>query len=239
MKAVQLVRVVGVSGVVASLTACPTAPPVINPASGPQPCPFTVTMTDATQSSTIHYSFAPTPVSISSPIYTGPLSINGQATVYAFATSPAAGGASTTTTTSYSCRSNEPTYGNMEFDITTGSDDARSDTEIDATVSVSLGTGSRLALVLKASGDRAWTSAQPSIKVFPLNPPLPASSIGGVYVTLVEHDEGVETDDNWDLQSISVLLYNQPTAKTCVIASGGARLTATSPSVLENEPCPP
>jgi hypothetical protein len=90
MKAVQLVRVVGLFGVVGSLTACPTAPPVINPASGSQPCPYAVTMTDATPNTTIHYSYN-TPVSIASPIYTTPLSIDSQATVYAFATAPSMG----------------------------------------------------------------------------------------------------------------------------------------------------
>jgi len=123
--------------------------------------------------------------------------------------------ASTTTSASYTCQSNEPTYGNIEFDVTRGSDDARLDTEIDAQVSVSAGKGSTLTLVLKASGDGEWTSSNTPTKVFPLNPPVAALDLAQARITLVEHDQGVETDDNSDMDSLRVLLYNQTTAKKC------------------------
>ena len=230
MKAIKFARVVMLVGVAASLTACPTAPPVLTPASGSQPCPYTVTMTDATQNSTIHYTTDGSPVSISSATYTAPLSLNGAANVNAFATAPSMR-ASTATTASYYCQPTGPTYGNVEFDITTGSDDARADTEIDVWMYTSLGNGYQFRFVLKASGDPEWTASTPQVKTFTLNPVVPVSAVVNFNIALVEHDSILETDDNWNMQTLRVLLYNQTTDKQCVLSVSGnpaARLTGSS-----------
>jgi hypothetical protein len=168
------------------------------------------------------------------------LSFNSVVNLNAFATAPSMTG-STTTSSSYYCTPTGPTYGNIEFDITTGSDDARADTEIDVWMNTSLGHGGyEYKFVLKASGEPEWTASNTPVKTFPLSPPVPVSAVLDFSFQLVEHDAPLETDDNWNMQTARALLYNQTTDKKCVLSVSGApaaRLTVST-GAYERAGCP-
>jgi hypothetical protein len=105
--------------------------------------------------------------------------------------------------------------------IITGGDDARSDTELTATIP------GQPAMCLKPSnnakpdstcangssshdqnGNQSWNNGTTSNQIFRLPNPTPATQLTSLTITLIEHPSGFEGADNWDLQGITVAGYD-------------------------------
>ena len=140
--------------------------------------------------------------------------------------------------------------------IGTGNDDARSDTELWATFS------GEPAICLKPSnnaqpdgvcnnggnatdknGNQSWNNWTTSSQQFTLTTPQPLAAISQLTIQLLEHNNGFETDDNWDIQSISVSLIDTSGNKTQVLGLANpqdpnnsnncfARLTGSNGTVI-------
>src|ERR1700685_4156501 len=101
--------------------------------------------------------------------------------------------------------------------IGTGNDDARSDTELQAalpgvpTICLKPSKNAHSDSVCRSGGsshdqqgNQSWGNFTTSTQTFPF-PPVPAPSLTTLNITLFEHNNGFETDDNWDIQSITVI----------------------------------
>ncbi len=122
------------------------------------------------------------------------------------------------------------TFDHLVFAIRTGGDDLRGDSS--ATASVSL-PGSTPVFTLKAESDGSWGNNSLHTKTFGLNTPEQLSAFGAISVRLTSHNHFPETDDNWNIQAISVTATG-PHGNSCVINESGnpfARLTGSGPSV--------
>ncbi|MFZ2022609.1 MAG: hypothetical protein WBA18_22580 [Terracidiphilus sp.] len=120
--------------------------------------------------------------------------------------------------------------------VWTGNDDARSDTELWATIngeptfclkpsnnansdSVCNNGGSAHDL----NGNQSWNNWTSSTQTFSLAKPLPLSAITTLTIQLLEHNSGFESDDNWDIQGITVMLTDSMGAATTVLNLANAR----------------
>ncbi len=114
--------------------------------------------------------------------------------------------------------------------VWTGNDDARSDTELWATIngeptfclkpsnnanpdSVCANGGS----AHDQNGNQSWNNWSSSTQTFDLTKSLPLSSFKTLTIQLLEHNSGFETDDNWDIQGITVTLTDSMGASTTVL----------------------
>jgi hypothetical protein len=114
--------------------------------------------------------------------------------------------------------------------VATGNDDARSDTELWATIN------GEPAFCLKPSnnansdgvcnnggsahdqnGNQSWNNFTSSAQTFPLVTPQPLSAINSLTIQLFEHNSGFESDDNWDIQGITVVLTDSTGATKTVL----------------------
>ena len=141
--------------------------------------------------------------------------------------------------------------------IGTGNDNARSDTELQASLpgvpticlkpsnhadpdSVCQNGGS----ARDQQGNQEWKNFTTSTQVFPFPAPVPAPSLTTLQITLFEHNDVLsgEQDDNWDIQNIAVIatdtnnntavllnVANPPNGDNCIV-----RLKAESPSFTFN-----
>ena len=139
--------------------------------------------------------------------------------------------------------------------IGTGNDNARSDTELQGSLP------GVPAICLKPSnnadadstcpnggsardqqGNQSWDNFTTSTQTFTLPTAVPASSLTTLNIQLFEHNNGGETDDNWDIQSITVIatdtagntapllnVGNPPNGDNCIV-----RLTGKIPSFTFN-----
>lgn len=105
----------------------------------------------------------------------------------------------------------------LHIAISTGNDDARSDSEVTATLpgeaAICLkpsnnaepdGTCANGSSATDQNGNQSWGNWSGSTQNFSLSSPATAAQLGTITITLVEHNSGFETDDNWDLQGISL-----------------------------------
>ncbi len=123
------------------------------------------------------------------------------------------------------------TFDEIIFNIETGGDDLRGDSS--ATVTVALPGGNQT-FTLKAESDPGWGNNTDHIKSFTLSgAPQPLSSFGNITITLTSHNGFLETDDNWNIQSVLVTLSGSSGGATLMSKSGNplARLTGSVPSV--------
>jgi hypothetical protein len=87
-------------------------------------------------------------------------------------------------------------------------------------------------------GNQSWDNFTTSTQTFTLPTAVPASSLTTLNIQLFEHNNGGETDDNWDIQSITVIatdtagntapllnVGNPPNGDNCIV-----RLTGKIPS---------
>jgi Neprosin len=123
------------------------------------------------------------------------------------------------------------TFNEIIFNIETGGDDLRGDSS--ATVTVDLPGGNQT-FTLKAESDPGWGNNTDHVKSFTLSgAPQPLSSFGNITITLTSHNGFLETDDNWNIQSVLVTLSGSSGGATLMSKSGNplARLTGSNPSV--------
>lgn len=138
--------------------------------------------------------------------------------------------------------------------IGTGNDNARSDTELQAalpgvpTICLKPSNNANSDSVCPnggsshdQQGNQSWDNFTTSTQTFPF-PPVPAPSLTTLNITLFEHNNGFETDDNWDIQSITVIatdtnndtapllnVGNPPNGNNCIV-----RLTGKIPGFTFN-----
>jgi hypothetical protein len=103
--------------------------------------------------------------------------------------------------------------------VSTGNDDARSDTELWATINGdppfclkpsnnadSDGVCNNGGSAHDQNGNQSWNNWTSSAQTFNLAVPEPLASISTLTIQLIEHNSGFESDDNWDIQGINVSL---------------------------------
>lgn len=103
--------------------------------------------------------------------------------------------------------------------VATGNDDARSDTELWATINGEPpfclkpsnnadadGVCNNGGSAGDQNGKQSWNNWTSSAQTFTLATPQPLSAIASLTIQLIEHNSGFETDDNWDIQGITVSL---------------------------------
>lgn len=114
--------------------------------------------------------------------------------------------------------------------LATGNDDARSDTELWATINGeppvclkpsnnanSDGVCNNGGSARDKNGKQSWDNWTSSSQTFRLAAPQPLAAINTLTIRLIEHNNGFETDDNWDIQGITVTLTDSTGATTTVL----------------------
>jgi hypothetical protein len=123
-----------------------------------------------------------------------------------------------------------PSVIKAKITVSTGNDNARSDTELWATIN------GEPAFCLKPSnnanpdkvcnngggakdlnGNQSWNNWTSSAQTFSLVTPKPLSAITSLTIQLLEHNNGTEGDDNWDIQGITVVLTDTTGATHTVL----------------------
>jgi hypothetical protein len=123
------------------------------------------------------------------------------------------------------------TFDEITFNIETGGDDLRGDSSATATVSL---PGGNQTFTLKSRNDPGWGNNSDHVKSFTLaGTPQPLTGFGDITITLTSHNGFLETDDNWNIQSVLVTLNGSAGSTTLLSKSGDplARLTGSRPSV--------
>lgn len=103
--------------------------------------------------------------------------------------------------------------------VSTGNDDARSDTELWATINGEPpfclkpsnnadadGVCNNGGSARDQNGNQSWNNWTSSAQTFSLATPKPLAQITSLTIQLIEHNSGFESDDNWDIQGITVSL---------------------------------
>jgi hypothetical protein len=120
--------------------------------------------------------------------------------------------------------------------VLTGNDDARSDTEL--TVSLPGEPG----ICLKPSnnanadgvcnnggsakdqnGQQSWNNWTSSAQKFNLANPETLTQLGKITINLIEHNSGFESDDNWDIQGITVTGFDSQGNATLLLNMSNPR----------------
>jgi len=123
------------------------------------------------------------------------------------------------------------TFDKITFNIETGGDDLRGDSS--ATAGVALPGGTQT-FTLKAQSAPGWGNNTDHVESFTLSgPPQPFSAFSDITITLTSHNKFLQTDDNWNIQSVLVTVSGSGGSFTLMSKSGEplARLTGSSPSV--------
>lgn len=118
----------------------------------------------------------------------------------------------------------------VHITIQTGKDNARSDTELWATLpgepSFCLkpsnnanadGVCSNGGSATDQNGQQSWENWTTSAQSFSLPTPQPLSSLGTITIKMIEHNSGFEGDDNWDLQGIIITMTDTTGATSTVL----------------------
>ena len=129
------------------------------------------------------------------------------------------------------CAPPKATFNQITFNIETGGDDLRGDSS--ATASVVLPGGTQT-FTLKAQSDPGMAEQLGPCKTFTIaGAARPLSDFGDITITLTSHNSLFETDDNWNVQTVSITV-NGSSGSACLYNHGGdplARLTGSAPSV--------
>jgi hypothetical protein len=126
------------------------------------------------------------------------------------------------------------TFNEIQFFITTGDDDLRDDSSATATLQ-SADRSTRQVIALKRQTDPKWDNNTSTVVTAPLTPPLTPAEAARIVITLISHNSGTETDDNWNIQSVDVALSNNGLDLRFLTSVSGApfaRLSGTLPSLI-------
>jgi hypothetical protein len=128
------------------------------------------------------------------------------------------------------------TFDTIFFNVVTGGDDLRGDSSATATVNIA-GQAPQV-LTLKSQSDASWDNNSTHTRMFTLASAQQLSAFVNVTVTLTSHNGFIETDDNWNIQTINVTLSSSGGGGTACLFSGAGnpfvRLTGSGPSVTLN-----
>jgi hypothetical protein len=123
-------------------------------------------------------------------------------------------------------------FDHVTFNIVTGGDDLRGDSE--GTTQISFIGSPPQTFTLKAQSDPSWGNNSTHTRTFALASPQPLSSIFSVTITKIEHNGFIETDDNWNIQTVNVTLSG-PGGQACLFSGAGdpfVRLTGSGNFVV-------
>lgn len=124
-------------------------------------------------------------------------------------------------------------YDQIEFVIVTADDDLRGNSSATATLEALNGTKLQV-VTLKTEKEHAWdNNSSHSVKA-ELKPPLDPSEIDHIVIRLTSHNGPFETDDNWNVGGVTVLLSNKGAGPVSLLQAEGTplvRLTGKSPSI--------
>jgi hypothetical protein len=123
------------------------------------------------------------------------------------------------------------TFDHMTFNIATGGDDLRGDSDVTARIAISGQPPQTVAI--KAQSDPGFAGGSTKLLTFALASAQPLSAFGNVTLTLTSHNGFIETDDNWNIQTINVTLSGS-SGSACLFSGVGnpfSRLTGSGPSV--------
>ncbi len=124
-------------------------------------------------------------------------------------------------------------FNQIRFVIGTGDDDLRGDSS--ATATLKAANGSTLQVIsLKAQKEPGWGNNTTHTVNAELTRALTASAIVHIVITLTSHNSFGETNDNWNVQSVTVALLNNGAGQKELMSFSGAplaRLTGSQPSL--------
>jgi hypothetical protein len=124
------------------------------------------------------------------------------------------------------------TFDHVTFNIVTGGDDLRGDSE--GTAQIAFVGSPAQTFTLKAQSDPSWDNGSTHIRTFALSSPQPLSAIFNITITKIEHNGFTETDDNWNIQTVNITLSG-PGGQSCLFSAAGdpfVRLTGTGNFVV-------
>jgi hypothetical protein len=122
-------------------------------------------------------------------------------------------------------------FDSIRFVILTGGDDLRGDSS--ATAELFSVNGQPLqTLTLKAENAGGWSNNSTHTVNAKLSQPLSGDQIGRVAITLTSHNGIFESDDNWNINRVSVQLYDGNNTYQLATVSGNpyVRLTGSQPT---------
>jgi len=132
----------------------------------------------------------------------------------------------------------------IRFDVNTGSDDLRGDSS--STVALlAPNQGTLQTLTLKAQNQGSWGNNSTHAVVTGLRPATIATGadpLGSFVLRLTSHNGTFETDDNWNVENLAVVVKDPGGNVQCSFAQGGdplVRLTGSAPTDTFAMPCPP
>ena len=125
-------------------------------------------------------------------------------------------------------------FNEIQFVIGTGNDDLRGDSS--AIAALQAANGSTLqTITLKQQSAASWNQNTSQTVTAPLSPSLVPTQIAHIVITLTSHNSAFETDDNWDVQNVTISLTNNGTAPHPLMNFSGAplaRLTGVQPNLI-------
>jgi hypothetical protein len=125
------------------------------------------------------------------------------------------------------------TFDGVRFVIGTGGADLRGDSVAKASLMGANGAVLQTVTLYNGSGS-GWANNTTNTVTAALNRALKPSDIARIVITQVEHNNGLETDNNWNINSVAVSLYNLGNPPHALMSFSGnplARLTGLQPSI--------
>jgi hypothetical protein len=121
----------------------------------------------------------------------------------------------------------------LEYTVGTGGDDLRSDSSA-ASGFEDLNGSVFQNVTLKSQSNPVWDNSSTHVRVFQINQPQP-SPLANVGIMLTSHNNGVETQDNWNIQTLDLKVRNPDGTVFCDTSVSGnpaARLTGQAPTAV-------
>ena len=137
----------------------------------------------------------------------------------------------TVTSRGYTQTSSSTKFDSIRFVILTGGDDLRGDSS--ATAELFSVNGQPLqTLTLKAQNAGGWSNDSTHTVNAKLSQPLSGDEIRRVAITLTSHNGIFETNDNWNINQVSIQLYDANNTYQLATVSGNpyVRLTGSQPT---------
>jgi len=136
----------------------------------------------------------------------------------------------------------EPTYNQIRFVIETGDDDLRGNSTADAHLFAANDVKIQ-DIQLKNGKQGDWNNNTTHTVIETLEHPVTATAIGKVNISMESHNGFAQTDDNWNVQAVTITLLGPGGAEKELMYFVGdplARLTHSNPSLtIPEEPIGP
>lgn len=124
------------------------------------------------------------------------------------------------------------TFNQIQFVIGTGSDDLRGDSSATAALLASNGTTLQT-ITLKSQSAPGWNNNSTNTVTAALSPALTQAQIAHITITLTSHNSFTESNDQWNVQAVSVSLSNNGNGRILLVSGSGNpfhQLNSSSPS---------